>query len=167
MDLFHRIVRWIDHNRWNVLCLIVAAAIIAAGIACRPRTQSLTGNGQLTYEQFEAEAIAKAGTLAEQRVALTAAVEAFNARAGTFEQQVQRGREDLQRQAKIHAQLIELLGGAATNALSGNFSPQAFIVPGLSLLAAAFGVGKTLDNRRKDRVIRDLKLKADPPPHPA
>jgi hypothetical protein len=164
MDLFHRIVRWIDHNRWNVLCLIVAAAIVVTGIACRPRTRSLTGDNQVTYEQFEAEAIEKAGTLAEQRTALSAAVQAFNARAETFQQQVRRGREDLERQAKIHAQLIELLGGAATGALSGNFSPQAFIVPGLSLLAAAFGVGKTLDNRRKDRVIRDLKMKTHSPP---
>ena len=157
MDLMHTVTRWMDHNRWTLAAMLLAATAIVLLVGCQPRTASLSGQGPVDARQFELEILAGQGDLTARRSDLTGAMERFNADVETFNARVQLGRDDLARQEQVRAELLALLGAAATDAIAGQLDPRGFIVPALGLLGGAFGIGKTLDNRRKDRIIRQLQ----------
>jgi hypothetical protein len=163
MDVLHKTVNWIDHNRWYVLSSLLAVGLIFLGLGCEPHTASLTGPEEVTARRFQQEALTQEEALAERRIALEARIESFNEDVDALDRRLQHGWEDLRRQFELRQEAVALLGGSAVSALEGSFSPKAFVAPALGLLAAAFGVGKTLDNRRKDRVIQRLKLQAKQP----
>ncbi len=158
MDVLHNVMNWIDHNRWYVLSSLLASGLILIGLGCEPHTASLTGPEEVSAREFQQEALALEETLTERRIALAARIENFNEDVDSLDRRLQLGREDLRRQYALQEQILATLGSAATSALEGSFSAKAFVAPALGLLAAAFGIGKTLDNRRKDRVIQKLKL---------
>jgi hypothetical protein len=162
MDWMHRTLNWIDHNRWTLAATALAAACLAGLIGCQPTTQGLFSDRPVGREQLEQQVLAGRENLATRRAQLQAEMEQFNARLNRFEQRVDLARSDLHHQEKLRAQMLALLGNAATESLAGNWDPRGFVVPALGLLGAAFGVGKTLDNRRKDRVIRQLKARDAP-----
>jgi TolA-binding protein len=158
MDCLHALLKWIDHNRWTLLSLLLIGILIFAGWGCRPRTASLSGDGTVTASQLQAQALEAQQDLVKRRIELESQMQVFNQDVESLEQRLAHAREDLQRQIELRKDILALLGNAATDALDGSFSARGFVVPAISLLAAAFGVGKTLDNRRKDRVIRRLKV---------
>jgi len=161
MDRIHRITNWMDHNRWTLLSLLLAAGAVAVLAGCRSRTQGLNGAEAVDRAGFEVQVLAGEKQLITQRARLEAAVAEFNGDVERFNAQVDLGRGDLDAQDAVRAELLTLLGNGLTDALAGRLNPAAFVMPGLALLGAALGIGKTLDNRRKDKVIARMKVGHD------
>ncbi len=136
MDGLHSLLKAIDHNRWLVVGLVLAAALSGWLIGCAPTTASVLDPGrEVTAVGLEREA-----------VQVQAEVEAKL-------QQLDLARADLQRQAELRAKFMEIAGSLGTAMAAGQVTPAAGVAAVIQILTLAAAGGAIADNRRKDKVI--------------
>jgi len=74
----------------------------------------------------------------------------------TYTNSLDAGHDDLDAKDEKKAQVSAFLGGLATSAVEGTFSPIQAVTSGVSLAALLVGGGAMLDNRRKDKIIKKI-----------
>jgi outer membrane murein-binding lipoprotein Lpp len=157
-DWFHSALKHIDHNRWTYILITVVLVGTFWMAGCQPQTSfSPLGQEEVTAQELEQAVVQQTSEFEQRKLQLQSDVSALNEQIRAFNQQVEIAEADLSKQQQMRADFLRLLGTGLSDLAAGTLNPAAFIIPGLSLLGAAFGVGKTIDNRRKDKVIRDLK----------
>ncbi|MBN2559920.1 MAG: hypothetical protein JXQ75_03195 [Phycisphaerae bacterium] len=165
-DLLHRSLTWLDHNRWTVISILLFALLVGgtlSTVGCQSTTAGLTpmepGQAPLKVDrgEFHRQTAQGEKDLALRRVQLDAQLAAYNEEVAAFNERVEAGLGDLDRQDELRAQLLETVGVVATGAAEASLNPVSLIPLGIGLLGGALGLGTAADNRRKDRVITDLK----------
>jgi len=164
-DVVHNVLKWLDHNRYtvtSVLLFILAMGIVVGMTGCQSATMGLAvsadgSTGPVSRSEFERQALVGEKDLAVRRIELDGQVAAFNEEVATFNERVQLGLDDLQRQDAFKAELFDTLGVVAIGAAEGTLNPTALVPIGIGLLGGALGLGTSADNRRKDKVIGNLK----------
>lgn len=167
-DVVHAVTNWLDHNRYTfaaVLLFILTMAVVAGLTGCESLTPSLstTEDGtavKVNRSEFQRQALIGEKDFAVKRIELDAQTAAFNAEIAAFNERVQAGLDDLQRQDEFKQQLLDTIGSVAIGASDGTLNPMALVPIGIGLLGGALGLGTSADNRRKDKVITDLKINA-------
>lgn len=165
-DLLHSALKWLDHNRWTffsiVACILIFAAFV--GVAgCESTTAALfaptdgSAAAKIDRAEFARQADTAQKDLALRRVAIDADLAAYNEEVKAFNQRVDAGLEDLDRQDEFRAEILNTVSLVAANAAGGTLNPVSLIPIGVGLLGGALGLGAAADNRRKDRLITDLK----------
>ena len=169
-DLLHRGLKWVDHNRYLTLCVIVAVIATGGLVGCKAKTASLfyadPGNPAVTVTRptFEREVI-KAGTdFAARKVALQAQIEILNTEIAAVNTSIDAGRADLARKEEFRAGIVKFVGGAVADAMAGTVDPGGLVTSALLLIGGAAGLGATADNFRKNAKIKELKADGKPPP---
>lgn len=164
-DILNTTLKWLDHNRWTVVSMVMFIFMIAAvtGISgCESTTASLKPGpegklARVTRDEFNLQVNESEKDLAVQRVQLDAEVEKFNQEIAAFNDRVEAGIEDLDRQDKFRRELLDTAGLLATEAAGAGINPVSLVPIGIGLLGTSLGLGTSADNRRKDKVISDLK----------
>jgi len=142
MDMLHKALKWVDQNRYMAVAVILAVGLAVWLLGCQPMTASVRHPGeQVTAVELEREAALIESDIQAQLKALEMA------------------RADIERQVALRAQAVEILGGLATAATTGTFTPATGINAGLTLLGL-IGLGAVADNRRKDKVIAEKSAAA-------
>jgi hypothetical protein len=167
-DVVHTVLNFIDHNRYavaSVVVFILAMGLVLQVTGCKAMTAGLvtTADGaapQVSRTEFQRQALIGEKDFAVQRIELDAQIAAFNEEVRAFNERVAVGLDDLQRQDEFKQQLVETVGLIAVSATEGTLNPAALIPIGIGLLGGALGLGTSADNRRKDKVITDLKAAA-------
>ena len=167
-DMVHNALKWIDHNRYavaSVLVFVLAMGFVIHLTGCQAMTAGLvtTADGaapQVSRSEFQRQALVGEKDFAVQRIELDAQIAAFNEEVRAFNERVAAGLDDLQRQDEFKQQLLETVGLIAVSATEGTLNPAALVPIGIGLLGGALGLGTSADNRRKDKVIVDLKAAA-------
>ncbi len=140
MDIVNKILKWIDHYRYTALSLVIIV-IMAVGvittIGCVSKTTGLDGNKV-------------------DRLTFTSQVEA---QVAVLEAKATAGFANLDQQDLIKARLFEVTNQLVTKAASGETNPIGYILLALTGAGTVLGVGSSLDNGRKDKVITSLKPK--------
>jgi hypothetical protein len=162
MDLLHKFLKAIDHNRWTVISIIVFALImtgIVTSIGCQSKTMALVGPPeQVNRQTFNTQVIEAQGALAIKKVQLDAQVASYNEEVNTFNAKVEAGETDLDKQDEFRQQIVDVVGLIATEAATtGGLNLTALIPLGIGLGGAMLGLGLGGDNRRKDKEITKLK----------
>ena len=158
-DFVHVLLRYLDHNRYLAAGLALAILMLVYTAGCQPRTASLLDPQQdVTLGQFAAEIDQHTLTLDQKRASLDQAVTAYNAEIDHFNQSAQRGYADIQEQQAFRMQIIDTLGGVAMQAAEGTIHPASLITSLFSLASLAAAAGLGVDNVRKDRVIKKMKV---------
>lgn len=135
MDVLHKVLNWLDHNRYLAVTILLTAALSVWLVGCQPMTGSVLKPGEkVTAVELEREA-----------VVVQADVEAKL-------KQLELAQADIQRQVELRTQAIQILGGLAETATTGTFTPATGINAVVTLLGL-IGLGAVADNRRKDKVI--------------
>ena len=135
MDALHTAFNWLDHNRYMAVAVVLAVSLAIWLVGCQPMTQSVLHSDQtVTANELEREAAIIDGEIQVKLKALELA------------------RADIERQVALRAQAVEILGGLATAASTGTFTPAAGINGAITFLGL-IGLGAVADNRRKDKVI--------------
>ena len=165
MDYLHRLLKWVDHNRYTVLGVILAIGISVWLIGCQPETtstldptQDVTASGlQREIQTKQQEFNQEAADLMVAASKLEAESRQHEADIDNYNQTVEAAIEDLQRQQEQRREVIRYLGGLGTSIAEGTVNPASLIggVTQLLLLGLAGGVGA--DNLRKGKVISSLK----------
>tara|TARA_Y100000593_G_C4047490_1_gene208108 strand:- start:27 stop:473 length:447 start_codon:yes stop_codon:yes gene_type:complete len=144
MDIWNRLSKWIDHNRYLVIALIIALAVNSYLFAMGSKTSSLINEGQ-RVNRIQLE-----GEIGVKTAELNAAITAFNAK-------VEAAVADLDEQDRIKAEIVEIVGGLATGVAGGGVGAPQIIATVLGI-GGVLGFGGTMvDNRRKDKKIVELK----------
>ncbi|NLW83532.1 MAG: hypothetical protein GXY41_03860 [Phycisphaerae bacterium] len=167
-DVVHTVLNFVDHNRYavaSVLVFILAMGLVLNLTGCQATTAGLitTADGQtpkVSSAEFQRQALIGEKDFAVQRIELDAQIAAFNEEIRAFNERVAAGLDDLQRQDEFKQQLLETVGLIAVSATEGTLNPAALVPIGIGLLGGALGLGTSADNRRKDKVITDLKAAA-------
>lgn len=167
-DAVHAVMNWIDHNRYtlaSVLVFILTMGIVVSMTGCESVTTSLSvaADGTATKvsrSEFERQALVSEKDFAVKRIELDGLAATFNEEVKAFNERIQAGLADLQRQDEFKQQLFDTIGVVAMGATEGTLNPTALVPIGIGLLGGALGLGTSADNRRKDKVITDLKINA-------
>lgn len=164
-DVLNTMVKWLDHNRYTVLSLILFTLLLVGMVTmvgCESRTAGLVPdeNGQLIEidrPEFHRQVLVAEKDFAIRRVQLDARVAEYNQEVESFNQRVEAGLQDLDRQDAFRQEILDTVGLVATEAAQGTINPVSLIPIGIGLLGASLGLGTSADNRRKDAVITKLK----------
>jgi len=153
-DGVHSALKFIDHNRYAVIGILLAAMVAAALTGCQVTTAStLTPGKKVTAEELSREvAVAEAG-FAKRRADLEAGAAMLNADIEAHNTAVETAEAELQRKAEFRATIIETVGSLGVAAAEGTVSPAAGVGAVVQLLTLGAAGGLLADNRRKDRMI--------------
>jgi hypothetical protein len=166
-DVMHKVMNWIDHNRYTFLSIVFFIAAMSAVVAmtgCESTTAGLvaandgTPPQKVARSEFQRQALVTEKDFTVRRLELDMQSAAFNEEVKAFNQQVQAGLDDLQRQDEFKQQLLDTVGIVAVGAADGTLNPASLVPIGIGLLGGALGLGTSADNRRKDKLITDLKV---------
>lgn len=165
-DVLHAVLNWADHNRYtiaSVLVFILTMGIVVNLSGCQSATSGLVvaADGTATKvsrSEFERQAMVGEKDFAVRRIELDGLMAAFNEEIKAFNQRIAAGLEDLARQDAFKTELLDTIGVIAIGATEGTLNPAALVPIGIGLLGGALGLGTSADNRRKDKVITDLKV---------
>ena len=169
-DLTHRVAKWVDHNRYLTLAVVLGLVLAIGLVACQPTTVALAGpqavaGAKVDLATFEAQIVSETMRLQGMRAEVDKGNALYNAEVAAFNARVDAGRKDLEKQAAVKAELISIAGGIATAAVSGGqITAAQGVAAGIQVLSALCVGGLLLDNRRKDQVIAG---KSAPTPAPA
>jgi hypothetical protein len=164
-DVLHKVFNWADHNRYTVASLvlfILTMGIIVSLTGCDSATPGLAlaadgSTPEVTRGEFQRQAMVGEKDFAVRRIELDGLIAAFNEEVNLFNDRVQAGLEHLAKQDAFKQELLETIGIVAIGATEGTLNPAAMVPIGIGLLGGALGLGTSADNRRKDKVIVDLK----------
>jgi len=146
-DWWHKAIKLVDHNRYIVIGAVLFAALVWQ-VGCESTT-TFKG-GSLNRQQLNAEAMVLEADLKAGAAALQAKADAASAQLGA-------AHADLDRQDEARAKIIEVAGGLVTAGAAGTINPASAIASVLGAAGLLFGGGAVMDNRRKDKVILDLR----------
>jgi len=151
MDVLHKLLTTLDHNRWAVGLTIVAVMISAGLIGCQPETQSLVDpQRRVSADELAREASTLRASLQKRQAEVTADTAALAEQAEIAE-------ADIMRQMELRKTVIETLGGIGTAVAKGSLDTASGVGAVMQLTLLAIAGGGVIDRRRKDDVIDTLK----------
>jgi len=160
MDVLHKSLNFIDHERWKVLGFLLAIIMVIGFIGCEPNMPSLQASEKkVTQEVFELEAISMERSLADKLVKYEALGKNLDAEVIEYNAKVEFGRAGFERKIEFRRKFIDLAGGAAIALITGQPLEAASVASSfLALMGIGVGVGAVIDSKRKDRVMKENKL---------
>lgn len=151
-DYFHQFLKWISYNRYKIFGTVLACAMVVILFSCEPKTTSIIDpTKEVTADQFHQEYNDEVSKVERELLLLEQWSEEL---ADKYEL----GAKDLDQQIEQIEQWLELGSGVVATALSGNPIAWTDILPTAGLLLlSGLTAGSVFDQRRKDRVIKNLK----------
>jgi len=135
MDVLHKLLKVVDHDRWKVIGVVVALLVGVALVGCQSRTASVLTDEKVNRVQLQAEAMT------------------LQARAEADAAQLAAGFADLDKQDEMRRTAIEWFSGIAAAGVQGTLSPTTAIAGLANLALLGLCGGSVVDGRRKDKVI--------------
>ena len=141
-DSVHTVLKKVDHNRYTVVAITVIALVSAFVFGCASTTPGIVDSGvKVDAIEFNAQVLS-------EQAELEAAIAALNARADA-------GYADLERQDRLRTEALATITGIVEAYVPPPFSNMVMPIASLGGLILAGGFG--LDNRRKNKVIAEIK----------
>jgi len=158
MDVLHKALKWVDHNRGVTAALVLAILLCVALVGCPVTTASLvTPDKDVTVTEFEGEVITLSAQLDKDAAAIDASLTQHNIDVEAFNQRVDLGQEELTKKVELRTTVVNTIGGVGTALVSGTLTPQAGVAAVIQIATLLAAVGLGYDNRRKDKVMADAK----------
>ncbi len=163
-DYFHTILKWMDHNRGQVvgvLLPVIFCITIFAG-CLESKTHSILAPGEkISRAEFANEVFLIEKNLEKKRLSAERYIADYNVEAKSSQDQVTAGFDNLDAQDLRNAKLFEAVGGFATAVIDTGITPTSIVQILLMLGSVGWGIGNKADNVRKDAEIvkRDVKIK--------
>lgn len=152
MDGWHKVIKWLDHNRVAVVGLIVSLLLSMILIGCPITTGSILHPGQkVTATELEMEIAEIDAMAASEKAIYEAKFAAYYTRAGLAS-------EDIAAKAEFYTLAFESGSGIALAAAQGATPSPAALLGTLSqLVLSGLTIGMGIDRVRSSKRIRELK----------
>lgn len=159
MDLWHKILNFLDHERGKVIGLVIAALLASWIVGCQPTTTStLDPERTVTPPELAREVVITQGGFDKR-------ADVLNADIATYNQTVEVAEADLEAKFALRTKIIEVVGGLGTAIATGGFSAPAAIGSIIQLAMLGLVGGSVVDTVRKNKVITTLKNGDSPAPN--
>ena len=159
MDLIHTLTRGLDHNRWTVVGVLVLACSLILG-SCGSfdgKVVSTTSGELLDQDGLKAEYVVESKSLQARYDAANAKRLEAEAEMSTVERQAEQLNtnldSDTQRASDEVVARNDLIGQAAQLVTAS--TGVSWLLPLVSIGTSGLAAGTYLDNRRKDKVIKN------------
>lgn len=130
--------KWISHNQGIVTAIVIVSILLLWTYGCQTRVKSPINGGLVTRPELQLE--------------IDLAVKKFENDLDTLQKQAAFQFRELDRQDVLKEKLYEF---ASMSAANNTFNPTGLITLAGSLL----GIGLAVDNRIKDKVIKNRPIK--------
>lgn len=158
MDISHKILVWLDHNRHLALALGIALCLVIGLASCAPKTGSLLfPEVRVSAAQLDTEVITVETDLQKRAIEITALQEKYNADVAAANKRIETAKADIKSQKEMRIKLVEIAGALGTAAAAGTINPAAGIAAAIQVVTLLAAGGAVLDNRRKDKIITAKK----------
>ena len=159
MDVLHKLLGFVDHERWKVLGFVLALCLLLGFVGCEITMPSIGATEeQVTEEVFEMEVIATERTLSNKLTEYEALGKKLDAEVVEYNAQVEFGRAGFERKVEFRRKFINLAGGAALSLITGQPLEVASVASSfLTLMSIGIGIGAVADSKRKDMVLKNSK----------
>lgn len=159
-DTVHGTLKFVDHERYKLLGLLIGVAIVLSMVGCEIAIRSPFSGEKVTRQEFSLEAVAMEQDLAGARMQIEQAQLAYNSKVELYNEQKAAGQEQFEEKEKLQTGFIEILGGLATTlATGGQVNMASTLVSVLALGGIGTAVGGVVDSARKNKVIKNEKAK--------
>jgi hypothetical protein len=165
-DVWHDFTKFVDHYRYTFIALLIAVFLIGsmiAAIGCQSQVAGLTSPEKVTRTELDVQALAVTQSLDAERAQLEAAFTVFNAKVASKQEEYNMKVASLEQQDKLRADVFTGIVGIGQGLMTQTMTVPEAAFAGVGILGALFGVGATLDNKRKDKVIIDKSGTTAPP----
>lgn len=160
------VLKWINYHRYSVAALALTIFLVGCGGFLQPKATSPISGQKVTKDELSGEAVAAAAKLKGDVAKIEAEIKAFNdqkqgeisalgSQAEATQAKLDAAVKNLDAQQAAIDKALEVVSGLVQT-VPGPWSA----VLGIGLGLATAGV--TLDNRRKNGVIADLKAQVPP-----
>lgn len=153
-DLLNGILRWLDHNRYTALAIILLGGLFFWTYGCQSSTafrDPVSGTTTtVTRPELEQQVSATWNQLLAEQARIEASMNAL-IQAG------QAAEDELDRQDEQRQSIIQAFGGLIGDIAGGTFNPVQAVTGAVSLIGLIGGTGLLADNRRKNSLIKRLK----------
>ena len=157
-DWWHALLKLADYHRGVLLAVVIVTALTVYLVGCDVTTGSLIVPGKaVTPRQLSAEIRQVEASLDQRRNRLVTEVADFNDEVARFNGSADAALSDLRHRQEIRSQVIQTVGGFASDAVEGRFNPLSAISALVTLITVGTATGLAVDNVRKNRVIKLLK----------
>ena len=158
MDMFNKVLKWVDHNRGLVAALILSVSIGVWFLGCQPTTQSLvTPEKEVTPQELQQEVAVIETGLRKRESVIRSQLEQLRADANAYQRQIEAAEADLARQYELRRQIIEYGGQLGIMLSEGTLTGPGAINFVVTAILALLSGGALYDNRRKDSKISQQK----------
>ena len=157
-DGMSSMLKFVDHYRYTILSIVLVCLVMGFSLGCESTTTSLRDPSKTVSAQgLQYEAMQITGELQSDRATIDAMIAEHNAQVEMFNAQVELAQADLEQKEAVKAELFAIGGSVLTSAIEGTVNPVSLVGTGLTALALLGGIGASVDNRRKDAKISQLK----------
>lgn len=155
-DMWHKFTKWADYNRYTFILLFVAI-VFSVGmlwtVGCQSKTTGLIDETQVTLPELNRQAVKVQQTLDAEKASIEMQIAQYNAKAAAYAASYEAAADDIKRQDEIKQQLFTGVLGIVQSVAGGTATVGDTIPIAGGLLGLAFGIGATVDNKRKDAII--------------
>ncbi len=160
VDITHGLLKFVDHERYKLLGLLIGVAIVLLTVGCEVAIRSPFTGEKATRSEFKLEAVAIEQDLTVARLQIEQAQLAYNNKVELYNEQKTAGQEQFEEKERLQSGFIEVLGGLATTlATGGAVNPASVLMSVLALGGIGTAVGGVVDSTRKNKVIKKEKAK--------
>lgn len=158
MDLWHKVLKWLDYNRGVAVGLVITIVAAVWIVGCQPKTTSLLASDRVvTAKELGREVVIVQQQLDTEGVYLGAKIDEHNAKVEAANKSIELAEADLAEQIEMRKQIIEVVGGLGTVIASGGLTAPAAIGSIMQLALLGLAGGASVDIVRKNRIINKLK----------
>jgi len=160
MDATHGLLKFVDHERYKLLGLLIGVAVVLLTVGCEVAIRSPFSGEKVTRPEFKLEAVAMEQDLAAARMQIEQAQLVYNNKVELYNEQKATGQEQFEEKERLQSGFIEVLGGLATTlATGGQVNTASVLMSVLALGGIGGGIGGIVDSARKNKVIKKEKAK--------
>lgn len=157
-DVIHSILKFIDHERYKVICIILAIISVFVMVGCEIQTTSPISGQEVTRQEFTVEVNNQTAALEQERLKIEGLQAQYNLEVEELNQRAALADEDFTKKEVIRQKFLGVTAGLAMTAASGGTVTGAQVLSALITLGGIGGtVGGALDAVRKNKIIAETK----------
>lgn len=156
MDIWHKFLKWIDHNRFTGLSIVLCAVFAIWCVGCIRTTSPFNGE-RVTEAQLDVQVADAQASFDKRAAAIELTVTELNADIESANTKIAAADADIAEKKELKVKLVQFGAGLVESAMTGGVSTGGLINLAITGGLGILTVGAVGDNINKNRKIRKDK----------
>lgn len=158
MDVIHKVLKFIDHERYKIICIVSAIIVVFCMVGCEIQAVSPISGQEVTRQEFTVEVNNKTAALEQDRLKIEGLQAQYNLEIEALNQRAALADQEFTKKEVIRQKFLEVSAGLAMTAASGGAVTGSQILAALLTVGGIGGtIGGAIDAARKNKIIAESK----------